>query len=99
MIHLTAKLGEIYDIEHNKGSKIYPQIKLMPTMPLKHKCLSIIRIWVIVSHKWKWSINESKKKKKKKKKTDFFFLNWENRDGIGKKVAILDWEMEPKFGP
>ena len=25
MIDLTSKLGEIKDIEHNKGSKIYPQ--------------------------------------------------------------------------
>ena len=25
MIDLTSKLGEINDIEHNKGSKIYPQ--------------------------------------------------------------------------
>ena len=25
MIDLTANLGEINDIEHNKGSKIYPQ--------------------------------------------------------------------------
>ena len=25
MIDLTAKLGEINDIEHNKGSKRYPQ--------------------------------------------------------------------------
>ena len=25
MIDLTAKFGEINDIEHNKGSKIYPQ--------------------------------------------------------------------------
>ena len=25
MINLTSKLGEINDIEHNKGSKIYPQ--------------------------------------------------------------------------
>ena len=56
MINLTAKLGEINDIEHNKGSKIYPQIQvivncIMLTIPLKHKCLSIILIWVIVSHK------------------------------------------------
>ena len=29
MIDLTAKLGEINDIEHNKGSKIYPQIKVI----------------------------------------------------------------------
>ena len=26
MIGLTSKLGEINDIEHNKDSKIYPQI-------------------------------------------------------------------------
>ena len=54
MINLTAKLGEINDIEHNKGSKIYPQVILdciMPSIPLKHKCLSIILIWFIVSHK------------------------------------------------
>ena len=56
MIDLTAKLGEINDIEHNKGSKIYPQNqvildRIMPTIPLEHKCLSIILIWVIVSHK------------------------------------------------
>ena len=25
MINLTSKLGEINDIEHNKGNKIYPQ--------------------------------------------------------------------------
>ena len=25
MTDLTSKLGEIYDIEHYKGSKIYPQ--------------------------------------------------------------------------
>ena len=56
MIDLTSKLGEIKDIEHNKGSKIYPQNQvildcIMPSIPLKHKCLSIILIWVIVSHK------------------------------------------------
>ena len=56
MIDLTAKLGEINDIEHNKGSKIYPQNQvildcIMPTIPLMHKCLSIILIWIIVSHK------------------------------------------------
>ena len=53
---VTAKLGEINDIEHNKGSKIYPRNQvildcIMPTIPLKHKCISIILIWVIVSHK------------------------------------------------
>ena len=44
MIDLTSKLGEINDIEHNKGSKIYPQSQvildyIMPRIPLKHKCL------------------------------------------------------------
>ena len=53
-IDLTAKLGEINDIEHNKASKIYPQNQvmldcIMPTIPLKHKCLSIILIWDIAS--------------------------------------------------
>ena len=57
MIDLTSKLGEINDIEHNKGSKIYPQSQvildcIMSSIPLKHKCLSIILIWVIVSHKF-----------------------------------------------
>ena len=56
MIDLTSKLGEINDIEHNKGSKIYPQnqvnlVCIMSSIPLKHKHLSIILIWVIVSHK------------------------------------------------
>ena len=47
-INLTVKLGENNNIEHNKGSKIYPQNQvildcIMPTIPLlKHKCLSII---------------------------------------------------------
>ena len=52
-IDLTSKLGEINDIEHYKaeGSKIYPQNQvildcIMPSIPLKHKCLSIILIWV-----------------------------------------------------
>ena len=55
-IDLTSKLGEINDIGHYKGSKIYPQNQIildciMPSIPLKHKCLSIILIWVSVSHK------------------------------------------------
>ena len=52
MIDLTSKLGEINGIEHNKGSKIYPQNQftlnsIMSSIPLKHKSLSIILIWVI----------------------------------------------------
>ena len=56
-IDLPAKLGlEINDIGHNKVSKIYLQNQvildcIMPTIPLKHTCLTIILIWVIVSHK------------------------------------------------
>ena len=51
MTDLTSKLGEINDIEHNKDSKIYPQNQvildcIMPSIPLKHKCLSIILTWV-----------------------------------------------------
>ena len=47
MIDITSKLGEINDIEHNKGCKIYPQNQvildcIMPSIPLNHKCLSII---------------------------------------------------------
>ena len=49
-------MGEINDLEHNNGSKTNLQNQvvldcIMPTIPLKHKCLSIILIWVIVSHK------------------------------------------------
>ena len=56
MIDLTSKLVEINDTEHNKDSKIYPQNQaildcIMSSIPLKHKCFSIILIWVIVSHK------------------------------------------------
>ena len=55
-IDLTSKLGDINDIEHYKGSKIYPQNQvildcIMPSIPLKHKCLSINLIWVSVSNK------------------------------------------------
>ena len=47
MIKLTSKLGEFNNIEHNKGSKIYPQNQvildcIMSSIPLKHKCFSII---------------------------------------------------------
>ena len=48
----SIKLGEINDI----GSKIYPQNQvildcIMPSIPLKHKSLNIVLIWVIASHK------------------------------------------------
>ena len=69
--------------EYNKGSKIYPQNKvtlncITPSIQIKHKCLSIILIWVIVSHKKYWSL-------KKVNKTSyiyiffFTFLNWEKQ--------------------
>ena len=65
MIDLTSKLGEINDIEHNKGSKIYPQKQFILdcirlSIPLKHKCLSIILIWVIVSHKYVVVVSKEK---------------------------------------
>ena len=39
MIDLTSKLGETYNKEHNKGSKIYPQNQVIldctiPSIPL-----------------------------------------------------------------
>ena len=49
MIDLTSKLGEINDIENNKGSKLYPQTQvildcIMPSIQLMHNdmghCLS-----------------------------------------------------------
>ena len=91
MINLTAKLGVINDIEYSKGSKIYPKNQvildcLMPTKPLKHKCLSIILIWVIVSPL-------KKVKKKKKKSIFFYFSKLGNADMVlGKKVATFDLE-------
>ena len=51
MIELTSKLGEINDIEHDKGSKIYPQNRVILVCIMPNKCLSIILIWAIVSHK------------------------------------------------
>ena len=93
MIDLTSKLGEINDIEHYKGSKIYPQNQvilncIMPSKPLKHKYLSIILIWVSVSH---IKVVVVFKKKSKKKYFFFFFfffllfLIGKIRHGIGKK--------------
>ena len=92
MIDLTSKLGEINDIEPNKGSKIYPQNQvildsIMPSKPLQHKCLSMI--WVIVS------------KKSKKKKIFFFtFLNWEKQTWYWeKKLAIFEREWGKNSAP
>ena len=88
MIDLTSKLREINDIEHNKGSKIYPQNQvildcIMPTIPLKHKCLSIILI-------------------SDKNKSFFFllfFLIGENRHGIGKKGGYFWLGMGAEIRP
>ena len=75
MINLTAKLGEINNIEHNKGSKIYPQNQvildcIMPTILLKHKCLSIILIYRPL-----FLISSSGLLKSKKKNVFFFYLS------------------------
>ena len=75
---------------------MYPQNKvildcIMPSIPLRHKCLSIILKWVIVSHKW------SLKKVKKKLFFLLFFLG-KNRHGI-EKVAIFGWEWGRNSAP
>ena len=73
----TSKLGEINNIEHNKGSKIYPQNQvildcIMSMIALKHKCFTIIlnRSLFLISRSGLYK--ESSKKK-------FTFLNWENQ--------------------
>ena len=100
MIDLTSKLGEINDIKHNKGSKIDPQNRvildcIMSSIPLKHKCLSIILIWVIVSH-----IRSSGLRKKLKKNIFFFtfIIIRKIRHCIGKKGGYFRLEKGPKFG-
>ena len=97
IINLTSKLGEINDIEHSKGSKIYPQNQvildcIMPSIPLQRKCLSIILIWVIVSP---YVVVVSQKSKKKKKK--MLFLIGKNSHGIGEKGGYFRLVMGPKF--
>ena len=47
MINLTSKLGEINTIEHNEGSKIYPQNQvildcIMSSIPLKHTFSQVV---------------------------------------------------------
>ena len=54
MIDLTSKLGEINDIEHNKGSKLYPQNQVvLVCIKAKHntEAQAFNLIWFIVSHK------------------------------------------------
>ena len=84
--------------EHNKGGKIYPQNQVlldshMPSIPLKHKCLSIILIWVIVSH-----IKVVVVSKKKMLFCFLLFLIGKNRHGIGK-CGYYRLGMGPIFGP
>ena len=89
---LTAKLGEINDIEHfvDPYSIIYPQNQfildcIMPTIPLKYKCLSIILIWVIVSHKKMFFV--------------FLLFNREQQTWYWERDGYFRFGMEPKFGP
>ena len=60
------------DIRGSKCCIIKVRQYIMPTIPLKHKCLSIILIWVIVFH-------ISCSGLKKKSKQIFFFLIGTNR--------------------
>ena len=48
IIDLTSKLGEINNIEHNKGSKKYPENQVILDCIMSAQVLSIILIWVIV---------------------------------------------------
>ena len=85
------------------GSKIYPQNQavldcIMPSIPLKHKRLSIILIWVSVSHKL--VVVVSKKQVKKKKIWENQTWYWEKRwlFFIGNGAEIRPIEMGRK-GP
>ena len=97
MIDLISKLGEINDIEQDKGSKIYPHNQvildcIMSSIPLKHKCLSIILIWVVVV--------VSMKSKKNKNIFFLLFLIGKIKHGIGgKKVAIFYWKWGQNLAP
>ena len=107
-IDLTSKFGEINDIEHYKGSKIYPQNQvildcIMLSIPFKHKCLSIFLIWASVSH---LVVVVSKKKVKEFFFFFFTFLNWENQTwywdkggyfwlGMGRNSAPRDGQKRP----
>ena len=91
MFALTSKLGEINGIEHNKGSKIYPQNQVildccMPSLPLAQ----VFKYHSDMGHCFSLVVS----KKSKIKKMIFFLLNLigKSRHGIGKKVAIFDWE-------
>ena len=52
---------------------------IMSSTPLKHKCLSIILTWVIVSRKYIVKV----------KKKNFFYLIGKNRHGIGEKRSLF----------
>ena len=74
-------MGKINDTEHNKGSKIYPHYQvildcIISSIPLKHKCLSIILIWGKIFIFFIFLLCLIGKK-------DMV---------LGKKVAIFDWE-------
>ena len=70
----------------------------MSSIPLKHKCLSVILIWVIVSH-----IKVVVFSKKSKKKNFFFFFFFftflieRSRHGVGKKGGYLRLGMGPEI--
>ena len=95
MIDLISKLGKINNIEHNKGSKIYPQNQvildcIMPSISLKHKWLSIILTWawflIVVS------------KKSKKKNFFFFFFFYFLDIVLGKKGCYFRLGSAPREG-
>ena len=88
---LNIKIGRNYDMEHNKGSKIYPQNQviidcIMASIQIKHKCL--------MGHFFS--------RKKGKKKIFFFFLLFlfgKNRHGIGEKRWLFSFGNGAEIRP
>ena len=70
-----SKFGKINDIKHINGSKIYPQNHFVFRLfYAKHKCFSIILIWVIVVFKKITFLFSGKNRHGIGKKGGYFFL-------------------------
>ena len=99
---LTIKIGKIYGIEHNKGSKKYPQNQvifdcIVPNIPLKHKC-NVFKYHSDMGHCFSYMLVEVVSKKNIY--MFFYFSKLGKTDmALGKKVDIFLFGMGPKFGP
>ena len=89
MSDLTSKLGEINDIEHKKGSKIYPnKSSYFRLYYVKHTTSAqVFKYHSDMGHCFLKVVEVSKKVKK----IILYFFNWV-LFLIGKKLAIFDWE-------